>query len=425
MRSFALVLALLVTALGGASATADAGSPFEVWAIDQSNSPGTASGGTLYVYEGPSLAGTAAASARPERVDLGGAAQALCLERTGTAPVRPHMLAFDPSERYGIVAFVATGHVLFLDGDTRAPVECIDVGAQAHAAFATPDGRAVLVANQNGKLLQRITADFERGTFALDPAATLNLATCTTPSGAPCEAPGIRPDNAPICPVVDSSGRFAFVTLRGGGLFIVDVTATPLRIVAEYDRATVHPNGCGGVEANGKMYVTSGGGTPANLTELDLYAFRLADVSATPGPPNSPAPALVLREDEREGADAHGTVVTKQGRYLWLGDRGGSRILVVDTATDRLVNELLLPGHTTPDLLAASPAGNRIFASLRGSVPLTGDPHVATGSTPGVGVFRVEEGGRAGALQSVARIANVDATGVDRADPHALAVRGG
>lgn len=424
MRVFAALVALLVASLGGASAATGQES-WEVWAIDQSNTSGTVSGGTIHVFDGPSLAGASAATAASERIDLGGPAQALCLDRTGTAPVRPHMLAFDPSARYGVVAFVATGHVLFVDAATRAPVECIDVGAQAHAAFPTPDGEAVLVANQNGKLLQRISADFETGTFALDPAATLNLATCVTPSGAPCEAPGLRPDNAPICPVLDSSGRFAFVTLRGGGLFVVDVRATPLRIVAEYDRATIHPNGCGGVEANGKMYVNSGGGTPANLTELDLYAFRLADFSLTPGAPNTPAPTLVLSDDEREGADGHGSVVTKHGRYLWMTDRGGSRILIVDTATDRLVNELLLPDHTAPDLLAAAPSGNRIFATLRGSVPLTGDPHVATGSTPGVGVFRVEQGGRAGTFHAVARIANVDAAGLDRADPHALAVRGG
>jgi DNA-binding beta-propeller fold protein YncE len=424
MRVAAALLAILVTTLGGASAAAGQGS-FEVWTIDQSNTPGTASGGTLYVYEGPSLAGAAASSATPERIDLGGAAEELCLERTGTAPVRPHMLAFDPSERYGIVAYVATGHVLFLDADTRAPVECIDAGAQAHAAFSTPDGRSVIVANQNGKLLQRISADFETGTFTLDPAATLNLATCVTPSGAPCEAPGLRPDNAPICPVSDSSSRFVFVTLRGGGLFVVDPQATPLRIVAEYDRDTVHPNGCGGVEANGKMYVNSGGGTPANLTELDLYAFRLADFSTSPSPPNTPEPLVVLSDDASEDGDAHGMVLTKHGRYLWMGDRGGSRMLVVDTTTDELVGEFALPEQSAPDLFGAAPSGNRIFASLRGSVPLTGDPHVSMGSTPGVGVLRVEQGGRTGTFQAIARIANVDPAGVDRADPHAIAVRGG
>jgi hypothetical protein len=42
-----------------------------------------------------------------------------------------------------------------------------------------------------------------------------------------------------------------------------------------------------------------------------------------------------------------------------------------------------------------------------------------------VGVLRVEQGGRTGTFQAIARIANVDPAGVDRADPHAIAVRGG
>ena len=40
------------------------------------------------------------------------------------------------------------------------------------------------------------------------------------------------------------ASRYVFVTLRGGGLFIVDAKATPMQIVAEYDIDTVHPNGC-------------------------------------------------------------------------------------------------------------------------------------------------------------------------------------
>ena len=40
----------------------------------------------------------------------------------------------------------------------------------------------------------------------------------------PCQAAGVRPDNAPICPFVASDNGPAFVTLRGGGLFVVDHT---------------------------------------------------------------------------------------------------------------------------------------------------------------------------------------------------------
>ncbi|HEX2064192.1 MAG TPA: hypothetical protein VHE80_07195, partial [Acidimicrobiales bacterium] len=282
-----LVATWLATVSPGVDA--DDGRNHDVWAIDQSDTSPDG-GGTLYVYPGDQLAGQDVSAAAPEVVDLGGAAGTMCLDLTGSVPRRPHMLTFDPGHRRAIVSFVATGHVLFLDAESRAPVGCVDVGLQAHAAFPTPDGRSVIVANQNGRLLQRIATDYFGNSFILDGAATLDLANCTTPSGAPCQDPSLRPDNAPICPVIDASGRFTFVTLRGGGLFVVDSSATPMRIVAEYDREPVHPNGCGGVEAAGKMYVNSGGGTPANPVESDLYAFPMSGFSTAPSPPNTPAP---------------------------------------------------------------------------------------------------------------------------------------
>ena len=148
----------------------------------------------------------------------------------------------------------------------------------------------------------------------LDVAAGIDLANCTTPNGLPCESAALRPDNAPICPVIDSTSRFSFVTLRGGGLFVVDSSVTPMRIVAEYDRATVHPNGCLGAEVPGKMYVDSGGGTPTNVFEADLYAFPVTGFSPL-NPPNTPAPAVIFSEDV-EGADTHGATLTKHGRYV-------------------------------------------------------------------------------------------------------------
>ncbi|MDP9492513.1 MAG: hypothetical protein M3P42_10010 [Actinomycetota bacterium] len=417
--------AAFVLAVGGRAA-ADRGR-FEVWAVDQSNTTGTSSGGTLYVYRGSTLAGQSAPSAPPERIDLGAATRALCETTTGTAPVRPHMLLFNERQSHAVLSFVASGHVAFFDAASRTPVACLDVGVQAHAAVPAPDESYVVVANQNGKLLQRITTDYGTGAFALDNAATLDLATCTTPSGAPCQDPVLRPDNAPICPLIDSQSRLTFVTLRGGGLLVVDSRATPMRIVAEYDKATVHGNGCGGLETAGKMYVNSGGGTATNLSEFDVYAFRLSAFSTTANPPNTPAPTVVVRQDDREHADSHGVALTKHGPYLWVADRSGNRIVVVDTKIDSAIGEFSLVGplsaDPSPDLLDVSPSGNRIFVSLRGALPLSGDPHASTGSTPGVGVIRVEQGGRSGTLQAIERISNVDATGVDRSDPHGLRVR--
>jgi DNA-binding beta-propeller fold protein YncE len=399
-----------------------------VWVIDQADTT-PAGGGTLYIYQGPALTGGAAATAVPERIDLGAAAQHLCLERTGTMPRRPHMISFNHPHSHAIVSYVTSGHVLFMDASSRTPIACLDVGEEAHAAFPSPDQSHVVVANQNGKLLQRIRTGYTRNAFILEPAATLDLARCRTPSGAPCEDPVLRPDNAPVCPVIDSTGRLTFVTLRGGGLLVVDSTTTPMSILAEYDRATVHPNGCGGAEAAGKMYIRAGGGTAADPVHSDLYAFPLSRYSATAHAPNTPAPTLVFSHDHRRFVDGHGGTLTKGGRFLWVGDRFANRLIVVDTATDRVVNEIGLSGRVSsdpaPDILDVAPAGDWIFVSLRGPTPLTMNARGvdnAVGSTPGIGVIRVEPDGWRGALVGVAPIRHL-VDGVERADPHGLKVR--
>jgi DNA-binding beta-propeller fold protein YncE len=448
------VLALLaVSSLGLAPAN---NTRSEVWSIDQSESAGKTFGGTIYIWDGNDLQQVNKAAV-PEKVDLGGAAAALCMAQTGANPVRPHMLTMNTAGTHAIVSFVASGHVLFMNTHTRQPIACIrtSVGStgirQVHQSFPSPDGTYVAVANQNGKLYERINTNYATNTFVLDPAATLDLATCTTPNGFPCQDAAIRPDNAPICPIIDSTGVLNFVTLRGGGLFVIDAKATPMRIVAEYDRNTVHPNGCLGAQVGNKMYLDSGGGTAANLYEADLYAFPLGPGLYSPANGvNAPLPNVVL-SDHAEGADAHGAALTKHGAYLWVADRGRNLIWVVDTATDELVNTINLApwlrlsnkvpvvptaemlqsaGHCghfspdpTPDLLVLSPQGTHMFLSFRGPNPLSGDPHVSTGATPGVGVLKITEGGRNGVFEAIAPMSNTGADGVERADAHALWVR--
>jgi DNA-binding beta-propeller fold protein YncE len=432
-----LMLAVVSTGIFASQQSLEAdGTPFEVWAVDQSGAAGQ-----LYIYKGEELNDNAA-TAVPEALDLSLNVSDLCLSQTGSTPTRAHMLAFNPAQTHAILAYVATGHVVFLDAATRAPVGCIDVGAQAHAAVATPDGNHVLVANQNGKLLQRITTDYATNTFTLDSGATLDLATCTTPNGQPCQDLTLRPDNAPICPIIDATGRLAFVTLRGGGLLVVDVTTTPMSIIAEYDQATVAANGCGGIEQAGKMYLNAGGGTAGNPTQATLYAFTLSGYPASGfNPPNTPSPTLLY--DKSGNHDAHGMLlnVAKEGRYLWATDRFANTVEVVDTKTDTLVNTFsLVSRHSSdpaPDLMAVAPDGGYAFVSLRGPCPLTANVasiNNAVGATPGVGVIAIRRGGLAGKLVAVAPISNPSTpftcatvggapTLTERADVHAIAVR--
>lgn len=431
-RSALSAVAILAFSFGLAAATAPAGhgagttANHEVWMVDQSDTTADG-GGTLYIYQGDELAGQAPSTATPEVIDLGGAARSLCLASTGTAPRRPHMMLFNASHTHAVIAFVATGHVLFMDGVTRAPVGCVDVGVQAHAAMPSPDESYVIVSNQNGRLVQRIGTDYATNTFTLDDAATLNLATCTTPSGALCQDPVLRPDNAPICPAALTGDGLFVQTLRGGGLFVIDATATPVAIVGEYDRATVHPSGCGGVEQDGDVYFNSGGAS-GGMLHADLYRLPMSAFSSTPNAPNTPAPTLVFSQDGGF-VDSHGMALVDGGRFLWVGDRAANKVVVVNTDRARVVNEIPLAGPVSsdpaPDLMDASPNGTRVYLSLRGPNPLSGnDPafNNAVGSTPGIGIMRVSQDGSTGSLQAVARISHV-VGGVERADPHAIAVR--
>jgi hypothetical protein len=147
-------------------------------------------------------------------------------------------------------------------------------------------------------------------------------------AGLPEPPGGVRPDNAPICPIIDSTGVLNFVTLRGGGLFVIDGKTTPMSIVAEYDNTTVHPNGCLGAEVGNKMYIDSGGGTGANLYEADLYAFPLGPGLYSPvNGPNLPVRKLVFSEDVEGAApmerllpnttSSYGLPTVAETSFLW------------------------------------------------------------------------------------------------------------
>lgn len=428
LRATVLAVAALILTASAAAAIG-----FEVWLVDQSDSPGVAYGGRIHIFDGNDLMGRGLEQVTAESViDLAADTAALCMASTGANPVRPHMLFFNSEHSHAVLSFVASGHVVVFDARQRRPVACLrsSVGAggarQAHAAIPAPDDSYILVANQNGKLLERIRADYRNQEFALEPAATLDLAGCTTPQGFPCQAVGVRPDTAPICPLIDSASRLAFVTLRGGGLFVVDPRSTPMRILGEYDAATVHGNGCGGVEVAGEMYLDSGGGSSSNLAEFDVYRFPLAGYRPS-RPANTPAPALLYSDDDGHERDAHGMVATRHGRYVWVADRHGSVLEVIETASGRRVHTIDLAGpHSddpTPDLADSAPSGNRIFFTMRGPTPLSGDPHASTGSTPGLLVVEVLAGGRTGLVKGIVGISNLDAGGAERADPHGIRVR--
>ena len=407
-RAFRVAVAgLLVSALVAVSAggtIAQTTNPYELWVVDQANPD--VGGSKLYVYGGNQLGGNALSGA-PEVVDLNAGAAGV-----GDGPGnRLHLLLFNARHTHGVLAAVATGHVLFIRASDRKVTGSVDVGDQAHGAVPSADDQIALVANQNGKRLARIRTDYANERYVHEAAADLDLAVLEDAE---------HPDNAPICPLMFVDGaRKAYVTLRGGGMYVVDAAATPMRVIRQYGRSQIAPAGCGGMVWGNKVYINSG-----SPTSSDLYVF------------DSRTDALLKHIPLTQyGTDGHGLTFTGAGRYLWLANRGnGDNIVVIDTLRDEVVNVLSDVGPA-PDLMDLSPGilsrarcepasavaclapgGTRAFVSMRPPNNLTGGPSAA-GERSGVSVMSITEGGRSGSRLFFFPV------GGDATDTHALAVR--
>lgn len=513
MPRLAIAGAALIATLCWPAITPTAPPPigYEVWLSEQADTQGFSAafpagthGGAAVIYDGADLESTPVLDS-PLVLDATADLFPTADVTTGTHVRRLHGILPSPDFRHMALNFVASGHLGLVDGETKAPV-CLfrttgtSTGRQNHMSFWTPDGRHIVVANQNGRILERVdverTPDGEVTHFRFNAAASIDLVggagriltqpvaidmdagdgigcevagvvrdnqPTTTPNGAPKQAAGIRGANAVICPVPASTGQHAFVTLGGGGLFVVDVRSAPMAIVAEYDTSVFSPAGCGGVEAAGFMHVNSGSPGP-NQSEFTLYRLPI-DYPVAPAfnPPNQPLPVAVWRDPDNgkvagtdipagTNRDAHGlvlirNVVSGAPRYLHLFDRIRNNVEVFQVAPPwhdleaRHVGTYDLAGSgvcgsalgatgsddPTPDLgdlsLAGRPDGGRIFVALRGPFPLT-VAHAASGSCPGLGIVSLSRERRSGALTGALATSVVDYTGTrNLSDPHAAVVR--
>ena len=293
-----------------------------------------------------------AATATPEVVDLGGATSGLCMSETGAFPVRPHMLSFSPGRSsHAIISFVASGHVVFLDAETRQPVKCFrtEVGAanarQAHAIYPTPRGEYMLVANQNGKKLERILTDYRNGIFTQQPEATLDIRELHDAQRTPVPGSGAPPRQRADLPVragdrvpglhVAARRRDA----RRQSVHDADVDGCR-KPVADDSR-----DGCGFTEADGWIYGNGGGGNALNPDGWFLYRLTGRHRAYDPeNPPNVPA-RQVIAHDDSVPRDAHGVTKTRSEKYVWFFDRAGNVAEVYRASTGAYTFQDVEPGR--------------------------------------------------------------------------------
>lgn len=272
---------------------------------------------------------------------------------------RLHGMLPDPQNKYVTANIFAPGggYVGIIDTKTKEAVSLFrvtgtNVGGgstdvrSVHMSFFNSDGSQIIVANLNGKVLERIdivrngsgkikSASFNRSASlgvgkgqVVTVEATLfrgknahgknmigdivgDYADADfgdlTPNGeckengcadGPTASLGGRPNNVIICPI-PSTNRKAYITMGGGGLLVADTDATPMQIVGEYGNEVVNGAGCGGGQMGSNMWLNAGvsaSGAGATQSTFTMYALDDNGYESGPNPPNMPAPAEVFKD---------------------------------------------------------------------------------------------------------------------------------
>ncbi len=531
-------LKLVAAAAMMLTATASSAVGYEVWMSDQTNSqgidavnPNGTDGAFLRIWKGSDL-DTNPTAAPHVALDVA-ALFPNALASTGTRTKQLHGMIPSPNHNYMVLSFVASGHIGLVDARTRQAVALwrstgtingnkdgagntiagsTASGRQNHLTLWSPDGKHLIVANQNGKLLERIDVTWDSAgnitSAVLDKAATLDVAgdltsrlaagqnavadaslplgtvsgsydtsqTALTPAGQHKQNATTRPNNAVICGGMAADGRTTFVTLAGGGLFAVDFTATPMRIVAEWDKSNISPAGCGAAEVAGSTWINAGV-YAANVASFAMYKLP-TNWPAAPAyyPPNVPKPKVIFQDPahgttvaptnaiQGNNRDAHGFIWNSTRSYIHQFDRVKNNVEVFQLATgarntydlttvdgsvggapasvcgttaganydsanpttqvpDGHPNAVSVSNDPSPDLLDLSPDGSRIFVSTRGPKPLSVS-HAAAGSCPGLGIVTLSADGKKGVLTSVIPTTWLNFPGTTNiSDPHAVIVR--
>jgi hypothetical protein len=520
---------LIALAIAGGSMFSGAASAvgYEVWVSDQTNSAGISAtnnngthGGFLRIFDGAAL------DLNPNTATSTNLDTALlwpnALANTGSNAIRIHGMIPSPNHNYMAVSFVVSGHLGIVDARTRTAVALFRTtgtangnldgagapisgstatGRQNHLTLWSPDGKYMVIANQNGKMLERVNVTWDNSgnitAAVFDAAASLDVVGGTgritaqpvadpslplgTVSGLVADGQsrfgpdGVtykqhathRPNNAVICGGMASDNHTTFVTLAGGGLMAVDYTATPMRIVAIWDKAKFSAAGCGAAESGGWTWLNAGV-YASNVSSFVLYRMPTNWPSAPAYyPTNLPNPKVIYQDPTQgmtvapnnaisgNNRDAHGFGLTASRTYLHQFDRVLNNVEVFHAGTgarntyslttagvcgttqganydsanptvrvaDGHPNAVPVYNDPSPDLLDLSPHGNRFYVALRGPNPLS-VAHAAAGSCPGLGIVELSSDGKSGVMTHVIPATWLDNAGTTNiADPHAAIVR--
>ena len=438
-RSLSVLVLMLVFVATVACSFAESFLPemepsYEVWAVDQSGTVSDGTGGLVYIWDGKDIFLKGAKNATPEIIDLAKAAK----DANCDAPKKPHMILSNfttPKASHVLLANVGSGNTFFINIDSRAIVGCVNTiggfnGAggttNAHASVASPDNSMAIVANIGAKdesgFLHKIQTNYTSDDYKL--VGTLALDQFTNELGTAVARP--------ICHEFTSDSKFAYITLAGGGLLVVDVGSadgtTPMTVVKVYDKDTVPGIGCGVSRLPFNKIMTNGESGAKGGDDF-LYTFDTS--KAVEGV--FPNPAQI----ELPGEDTHGAVtcIDQKGDIFGITSmRVSNDVNFVDLQTNKVVATQSMASSFSPDPKpdVAHIVGNKMFIALRGAKPLSAIGSLENADrTPGVAVLTISDDCKSSSweeedlasMEDPDRLVTLkDGSEVSASDPHGLEV---
>ena len=432
-RFILVLLTIFITAVGCTFPEMEPS--YEVWAVDQSGTESDGTGGLLYIWDGQDIFVKDAKDATPEIIDLAEAAK----DANCDAPKKPHMVLSNyttPKASHVLLANVGSGNTFFIDIDSRTVVGCVNTvggfdGAggttNAHASVTSPDNSMAIVANIGAKdesgFLHKIQTNYTSDDYKL--VETLALDQFSSDLGTAVARP--------ICHEFTSDSKFAYTTLAGGGLLVVDVGSAdgtiPMTVVKVYDKDTVPGIGCG-VSRLPFSKIMTNGESGAKGGDDFLYTFDTS--KAAEGV--FPNPVQI----ELPGEDTHGAVTCTDQKgdiFAITSMRVSNDVNFVDLQTNKVVATQSMSASFSEDPKpdVADIVGNKMFIALRGAKPLSAIGSLEfAGRTPGVAVLTINDdcngfswdSNDIASMEDSSRLLEEVFTGqkISAADPHGLEV---
>ena len=292
----------------------------------------------------------------------------------------PHMIDFSADFAYAVVALHHGDGIAIVRTHDREVVASVPTGGHSHFAGFAPDDNYITVDVVDDNAVKKVAADLETEEFEIVEEIVIAD-----------EAGEEFVDRDPTCHYFTGTG-YTYHTLgpsyHDGGLAIVDqenfelVEAYTIEEVAANCGVFPHPT-------QDVVYLTAGLPSDPETGKAGIGEYFVIDAHTHE----------VIHNDATRGVDAHGLWITPDGEELWITNRETNDGVIVDTDSHEIVEKIDRFGPETgeapeksdaPDILAASPDGEYMFATARGPNPVTADPQASTGVTPGVFVIDVE-----------------------------------